>query len=107
MGSHNVDEMAGTQFSIEVQPIVPERIARLKELANDLLYSWDREVRRLFFRLDSRLWEQCRHNPKVFLRRVSQRRLEEAEKDRDACHDDEFGEHTGGGSCSGTCGTGR
>jgi len=74
--------MAGTRFSLEVQPVIPKRIARLDELANDLLYSWDRQVRRLFYRLDRKLWEFCRHNPKVFLRRVSQERLEEAAKDR-------------------------
>ncbi len=73
--------MTGTRFSLEVQPIIPERLARLEELANDLLYSWDRQVRRLFYRLDRSLWESCRHNPKVFLRRVSQHRLEEAAND--------------------------
>jgi starch phosphorylase len=36
----------------------------------------------LFFRLDPKLWEDCRHKPKVFLRRVSQQRLEEAAEDR-------------------------
>ncbi len=39
-------------------------------------------MRGLFFRLDSELWEACRHNPRVFLRRVSQQRLEEAAEDR-------------------------
>ncbi len=73
--------MTGTRFPLEVQPIIPERLARLEELANDLLYSWDRQVRRLFYRLDRGLWETCRHNPKVFLRRVSQQRLEEAAND--------------------------
>jgi len=74
--------MTGTCYSLEVQPILPERLARLKELANDLLYSWDRQVRGLFYRLDSDLWERCGHNPKVFLRRISQQRLEEAANDR-------------------------
>ncbi len=74
--------MTGTRFPIEIQPRLPERIARLDELANDLLYSWDRQVRRLFYRLDAELWRRCHHNPKVFLRRVAQRRLEEAAQDR-------------------------
>ncbi|HHB13500.1 MAG TPA: glycosyltransferase family 1 protein [Chromatiales bacterium] len=74
--------MTGTRFPIEIQPRLPERIQRLEELANDLLYSWDRQVRRLFYRLDRDLWERCHHNPKVFLRRVSQSRLEEAAQDR-------------------------
>ncbi|MEJ2344733.1 MAG: alpha-glucan family phosphorylase [Gammaproteobacteria bacterium] len=74
--------MTGTCYSLEVQPNIPERLSRLTELANDLLYSWDRQVRGLFFRLDSGLWERCGHNPKVFLRRVSQQRLDEAAQDR-------------------------
>ena len=74
--------MAGTQFSLEVQPTLPRKLSRLQELAEDLLYSWDRQVRGLFFRLDRNLWESCGHNPKVFLRRVSQQRLEQAAEDR-------------------------
>ena len=74
--------MTGTRFYLEVQPTIPPRLARLGELANDLMYSWDRQIRRLFYRLDRSLWEACHHNPKVFLRRVAQERLEAAAKDR-------------------------
>ncbi len=74
--------MTGKRFSLEVQPYVPERLSRLNELANDLLYSWDRQVRGLYYQLDSTLWEQCRHSPKVFMRRVSQERLEQVAEDR-------------------------
>ena len=74
--------MTGTRYSLEVQPVIPSRLARLNELANDLFYSWDRQVRGLFFRLDRDLWDACRHNPRVFLRRVSQQRLETAAEDR-------------------------
>jgi len=74
--------MAKTRFTLEVQPVIPHRLRRLTELANDLLYSWDRSVRGLFYRLDRKLWDGCGHNPKVFLRRVAQKRLEEAAQDR-------------------------
>lgn len=74
--------MPGTRFSLEVQPKIPSQLARLEELANDLLYSWDRNVRALFFRLDPDLWYPCGHSPKVFLRRVSQQRLEQAVYDQ-------------------------
>ena len=74
--------MSTTRFTLEVQPNIPESLSRLPELANDLLYSWDRQVRGLFFRLDRQLWHACGHNPKVFLRRISQARLEEAAEDR-------------------------
>ena len=74
--------MTGTSFSIEIQAYLPERLRRLADLANDLQYSWDRRIRGLFVRLDPELWEACGHNPKVFLRRVSQQRLDEAVTDR-------------------------
>ncbi len=74
--------MPGTRYSLEVQPKIPARLFRLAELANDLYYSWDRQVRSLFRRLDAELWERCGHNPKVFLRQVAQERLEEAAQDR-------------------------
>jgi starch phosphorylase len=74
--------MTGTYFRFEVRPQIPEQLERLNELANDLLYSWDRNVRGLFFRLDPALWDTCGHNPRVFLRQVSQKNLEDALDDQ-------------------------
>lgn len=73
--------MPGKSFSLEIQPVIPPAIGRLEELANNLLYSWDREVRGLFYRLDASLWENCGHNPKLFLRRIEQDKLELATRD--------------------------
>ncbi|MFQ5585527.1 MAG: alpha-glucan family phosphorylase [Thermodesulfobacteriota bacterium] len=74
--------MGATRFTLELEPVIPERLDRLQEVANDILYSWDHAIRRLFYRLDPDLWQNVGHNPKLFLRRVSQRRLEEAAEDR-------------------------
>ena len=73
--------MSETIFKLEVRPNMPEVLAGLYELACDLLYSWDRGVRGLFFRLDEELWENTNHNPKVFLRRIAQNKLDEAAED--------------------------
>ena len=73
--------MSGTEFSIEIQPTLPPALSGLNELADDLAYSWSRQARSLFYRLDSELWERCGHNPNVFLRRVSQARLDAAAED--------------------------
>ena len=43
----------GTQFSIEIQPLLPKQFARLPELSNDLYYSWNYGVRGLFRHLDA------------------------------------------------------
>jgi len=57
-------------FHLEVNPRLPPALARLEELANNLLYSWDRPTRQLFSQLDPRLWSSLDHNPKAFLKRV-------------------------------------
>jgi len=74
--------MTGTRFKLEVQPRIPERLWRLSELANDLFYGWERQVRGLFHRIDPGLWTSSGHNPKVFLRRVAQHLLDEVAEDR-------------------------
>lgn len=67
-----------TQFRLEARPHIPAAIKRLEGLANDLFYSWDPGVRSLYARIDYRLWQKVEHNPKLFLRRVSQNHLDEA-----------------------------
>ncbi|MEX1082140.1 MAG: alpha-glucan family phosphorylase [Halofilum sp. (in: g-proteobacteria)] len=79
--------MAGTRYSIEVRPVIPQALSRLEELAGNLLYSWDRRARSLFRRIDPTLWEECEHNPTVFLRRVSQQRFEALAQDADFMQD--------------------
>lgn len=74
--------MPGTRFTLEVRPRLPAELTRLEELANNLVYSWDRRIRALFARLDRRLWTACGANPRVFLRRVSQQMLDDAIADR-------------------------
>lgn len=68
--------MTGTVYQIEVNPQLPERLERLEELANNLWYSWDRPTRGLFVSLSHPLWKATHHNPKAFLRRADQRRLD-------------------------------
>ena len=71
----------GTHFSIEIQPILPAQFARLPELANDLYYSWNHTVRGLFRHLDGECWNDCSHNPSVFLRRLRQDKIDAAASD--------------------------
>ncbi len=95
--------MPGSMFPLEIQPRLPAELQGLQEMANDLMYSWDRSIRSLFHRLDRKLWDACGHNPKAFLRRVSQRRLNEAVDDRSYMEDyrrvisayDAYREHRG------------
>jgi len=68
-------------ISVEINPILPESLKRLEELAGDLYYTFENEVQRLFGFLDPECWEACGQNPKIFLRRIPQRKLEAAARD--------------------------
>ncbi|MEW6764735.1 MAG: alpha-glucan family phosphorylase [Pseudomonadota bacterium] len=70
--------MPGTLYSLEVQPTIPQEFECLHDFAGNLYYSWSRKVRGLFYRMDAELWEACGHNPKIFLRRVAQERVDAA-----------------------------
>ncbi|MCF8199922.1 MAG: alpha-glucan family phosphorylase [Sulfuritalea sp.] len=73
--------MPGTRYQLEVNPEIPPRLARLDELANNLWYSWDRPTRSLFARLSAGLWKAVHHSPKAFLKRIDQKRINDAADD--------------------------
>ena len=73
--------MPGTRYQLEVNPEIPARLNRLDELANNLWYSWDRPTRSLFARLSAGLWRAVHHSPKAFLKRIDQKRINEAADD--------------------------
>ena len=73
--------MTGTVYQLEVNPQLPERLERLEELANNLWYSWDRPTQGLFASLSHPLWKATNHNPKAFLKRADQKRLEATAED--------------------------
>ncbi|HUP91767.1 MAG TPA: alpha-glucan family phosphorylase [Solimonas sp.] len=79
--------MSGTLYSLELRPRIPAALQRLEELASNLMYSWDRDIRGVFWRLDRQLWNAVGNNPKVFLRRVPQATLDAAAGDRDFLED--------------------
>ncbi len=60
---------------IYVQSDVPEKLSSLKDLANNLWWSWNTEAELLFKRMDPSLWEQVKHNPKLLLEKIDYKRL--------------------------------
>jgi starch phosphorylase len=64
--------------TVEIRPVLPAPLKRLEELVGDLYYTCENEVPRLFRFLDEECWEACGQNPKVFLRRIAQRKLDAA-----------------------------
>ncbi len=72
---------------IYVQSDVPERLVALKELANNLWWSWNTEAEVLFKRMDPSLWEDVKHNPKLLLEKIDYKRLLVLEDDEDFVSD--------------------
>ena len=64
-----------------MRPALPEALSRMSELAYNLLWSWDHNLRSLFRRLDPSLWKACGNNPVLMLGRVQQQALEKAAAD--------------------------
>jgi phosphorylase/glycogen(starch) synthase len=68
---------------IYVQSDVPGKLASLKELANNLWWSWNAEGESLFRSMDPSLWDQVSHNPKLLLEKIDYKRLLVLEDDDD------------------------
>jgi starch phosphorylase len=64
-----------------VRPALPPQLARMPELAYNILWAWEGSIRTLFRRLDPTLWKECGYNPVAMLGRVSQTTLEKAAAD--------------------------
>ncbi|MBI1898834.1 MAG: alpha-glucan family phosphorylase [Acidobacteria bacterium] len=64
-----------------VRPALPPQLARLTDLAYNLLWTWDHDIRALFRRLDPIMWKTCANNPVLMLGRVPQAILQRAASD--------------------------
>jgi len=73
--------VAPTIRTFQVFPDVPERLARLVELAHNLWWVWNPDAVELFRRLDRNLWESVYHNPVKLLGVLPQEKLASAARD--------------------------
>ncbi len=64
-----------------VRPALPASLGRMSELAGNLFWSWDQNVRMLFRRLDPAQWRACGGNPVLMLGRLPQDTLERCAAD--------------------------
>jgi len=64
-----------------IVPALPERLVGLREIAYNLLWSWDDELRQVFARLDRELWDRTNQNPVLLLGVIGQERLEALARD--------------------------
>lgn len=70
-----------TYSTFTVVPRLPERIASLLDIANNVWWCWEPEAVELFLRIDRKLWTETHQNPRQMLGKVSQVRLEELARD--------------------------
>jgi len=64
-----------------VIPALPERLAPLLEIANNLWWTWNPAAVELFHRMDPDLWEGVDHNPLSLLGQLSRPKLEALARD--------------------------
>ena len=64
-----------------VVPSLPTELARLKDLAYNMWWSWNPGAVAIFRQLDPDEWEKTYHNPARMLGTVSQERLETKAQD--------------------------
>jgi len=64
-------------------PHLPERLAGLEDLAENLRWSWNPGARMLFKTLDRQSWKESGHNPDKMLREFPRELLEKAAADAD------------------------
>jgi starch phosphorylase len=68
-------------FTYSVAPALPKEMECLREIAFNVLWTWDHELLELFMRLDTDLWEATNHNPVQMIGRIRQEVLNAALRD--------------------------
>ncbi len=64
-----------------VLPSLPEPLKPLRELINNLWWTWNPEAIELIRRLDIDMWRDLKHNPVAMLAQISQERLDRLARD--------------------------
>ncbi len=64
-----------------VVPKLPEKLAPLREIAQNLWWAWDHDAAALMIRIDRALWDAENNNPLSVLCKVPQKRLEDLSND--------------------------
>ncbi|MDP4210069.1 MAG: alpha-glucan family phosphorylase [Bacteroidota bacterium] len=65
-----------------VEKNIPERLAALEELSQNLWWSWNYEAEELFESIDPALWAESEKNPIVFLELIAYNKLLKLESDK-------------------------
>ncbi|MFC2391108.1 MAG: alpha-glucan family phosphorylase [Bacteroidota bacterium] len=80
---NNANEPVWGEMSIKTK--LPPNLEPLNDLAQNVYWSWNHDVRELFKSIDPTVWSQYRHNPKVTLDIVEEERFDELANDKSFC----------------------
>ena len=69
--------------TLTVKATLPDELKCLNEIAHNMWWVWNHEVRDLFRELDVDIYHETRHNPVMLLERLTYKRKEEILKDKD------------------------
>ena len=62
---------------------VPAKLEKLQELALNVCWSWNPEIRKLFKSIDADFWNKCGRNPILFLNTIEIEKLEAVENNKE------------------------
>ncbi|MGM0607613.1 MAG: alpha-glucan family phosphorylase [Candidatus Muiribacteriota bacterium] len=68
---------------IKVNSVLPDGIKRLKEIANNMWFCWNKDAQNLFYEIDSDLYSEVENNPVKFLNEISQNKLNQISENED------------------------
>ncbi|MBO5171930.1 MAG: alpha-glucan family phosphorylase [Bacteroidaceae bacterium] len=68
--------------AVSAKSNIPAELEKLNELAHNMWWAWNHDVRSLFTSLDPKLYAECGQNPVLLLERLSHERMEELAKDK-------------------------
>ena len=74
-----VNEPHWGEFTVNTK--LPKELETLTELAKNLYWVWNVNVKNLFRQIDKKKWHDCRHNPLTMLDIIPSERFEELAKD--------------------------
>lgn len=68
---------------IIIKSKLPEKLARLNEISQNLWWTWDDEAQELFELIDAEIWQKCEQNPAILFEQVKYNQLTELGRNDD------------------------
>lgn len=76
-------EVKPTWKRIIIKSKLPEKLARLNEISQNLWWTWDDDAQELFELIDPEIWQKCEQNPAILFEQVKYNQLTELGKNED------------------------